>query len=131
MKSYEAMEEEALAVRRDIIEMLYQAGSGHPGGSLSVTDILVCLYNRIRVDAAHPDLEDRDRVVLSKGHAAPALYAVLAEHGFFSKESFKRLRKLGGVLQGHPDMNKTPGVDVCTGSLGLGVSTACGIALAG
>ncbi|MFR2488060.1 MAG: 1-deoxy-D-xylulose-5-phosphate synthase N-terminal domain-containing protein, partial [Hungatella sp.] len=131
MKSYEAMEEEALAVRRDIIEMLYQAGSGHPGGSLSVTDILVCLYNRIRVDAAHPDLEDRDRVVLSKGHAAPALYAVLAEHGFFSKESFKRLRKLGGVLQGPPDMNKTPGVDVCTGSLGLGVSTACGIALAG
>ena len=95
------------------------------------TDILVCLYNRIRVEAAHPDLEDRDRVVLSKGHAAPALYAVLAEHGFFSKESFKRLRKLGGVLQGHPDMNKTPGVDVCTGSLGLGVSTACGIALAG
>ena len=131
MKSYEAMEEEALAVRRDIIEMLYQAGSGHPGGSLSVTDILVCLYNRIRVEAAHPDLEDRDRVVLSKGHAAPALYAVLAEHGFFSKEAFKRLRKLGGVLQGHPDMNKTPGVDVCTGSLGLGVSTACGIALAG
>ena len=87
MKSYEAMEEEALAVRRDIIEMLYRAGSGHPGGSLSVTDILVCLYNRIRVDAAHPDLEDRDRVVLSKGHAAPALYAVLAEHGFFFKRS--------------------------------------------
>ncbi len=131
MKSYEAMEEEALAVRRDIIEMLYQAGSGHPGGSLSVTDILVCLYNRIRVDEKQPDMEDRDRVVLSKGHAAPALYAVLAEHGFFSKDAFKRLRKLGGMLQGHPDMNKTPGVDVCTGSLGLGVSTACGIALAG
>lgn len=131
MKSYEAMEEEALAVRRDIVEMLYRAGSGHPGGSLSVTDILVCLYNRIRVDAEHPDMEDRDRVVLSKGHAAPALYAVLAEHGFFSKEVFKRLRRLGGMLQGHPDMNKTPGVDVCTGSLGLGVSTACGIALAG
>ena len=91
MKSYEAMEEEALAVRRDIVEMLYRAGSGHPGGSLSVTDILVCLYNRIRVDAEHPDMEDRDRVVLSKGHAAPALYAVLAEHGFFSKEAFKRL----------------------------------------
>ena len=125
------MEEEALAVRRDIIEMLYQAGSGHPGGSLSVTDILVCLYNRIRVDEKQPDMEDRDRVVLSKGHAAPALYAVLAEHGFFSKDAFKRLRKLGGMLQGHPDMNKTPGVDVCTGSLGLGVSTACGIALAG
>ena len=103
MKSYEAMEEEALAVRRDIIEMLYQAGSGHPGGSLSVTDILVCLYNLIRVDAAHPDLEDRDRVVLSKGHAAPALYAVLAEpRFFFQKKHFKRLRKLGGVLQGHP-----------------------------
>lgn len=131
MKSYQAMEEEALAVRRDIVEMLYQAGSGHPGGSLSVTDILVCLYNRIRTEAAQPDMEDRDRVVLSKGHAAPALYAVLAEHGFFSKDQFKRLRKLGGMLQGHPDMNKTPGVDVCTGSLGLGVSTACGIALAG
>lgn len=131
MKSYDAMEREALAVRRDVIEMLYMAGSGHPGGSLSVADILVSLYNRIHVDPEKPDLMDRDRVVLSKGHAAPALYAVLAEHGYFSRDLFKRLRKLGGRLQGHPDMNKTPGVDVCTGSLGLGMSTACGIALAG
>ena len=80
MKSYEAMEE-------GIVTAVHSAKAGHPGGSLSVTDILVCLYNRIRVDAAHPDLEDRDRVVLSKGHAAPALYAVLAEHGFFFKRS--------------------------------------------
>lgn len=129
MKSYEMMEQEALTVRRDMVEMLYQAGSGHPGGSLSIVEILVYLYNHMNVEPKQPQMEDRDRLVLSKGHAAPALYAVLAEHGFFSKEEFKRLRKLGGMLQGHPDRNKTPGVDVCTGSLGLGISTACGIAL--
>ena len=131
MESYEVLEEEANRVRRDIIEMLYQAGSGHPGGSLSITDTLVSLYNRILVNPEAPDWEERDRVILSKGHAAPALYAVLGEHGFFSPNEFKRLRKLGGILQGHPDKKKIPGVDACSGSLGLGVSTACGIALAG
>ena len=85
--SMQELKNTATQMRMKVIDMIYKAQSGHPGGSLSVTDILVCLYNRIRVDAAHPDLEDRDRVVLSKGHAAPALYAVLAEHGFFFKRS--------------------------------------------
>lgn len=130
VKSCMELENEALQVRRDIIEMLYHAESGHPGGSLSIVDILVCLYNKIHVNPEEPENAERDRVVLSKGHAAPALYAVLAEHNFFSNNEFKRLRKLGGMLQGHPDKNKTPGVDACTGSLGLGVSAACGMALA-
>lgn len=124
------LQQEALQLRKDVIEMLYAAGSGHPGGSLSIAEILTDLYHRMNVDPAQPKKEDRDRLVLSKGHAAPALYAVLAEHGFFSADEFKRLRKLGGKLQGHPDMNKTPGVDACAGSLGLGVSTAVGMALA-
>lgn len=131
VKSYEEMRKEALNVRRDVINMLYMAGSGHPGGSLSIVDILVYLYNKIYVDPLEPQKKTRDRIVLSKGHAAPALYGVLAEHGFFCKSEFKRLRKLGGKLQGHPDRNKTPGVDACTGSLGLGISTACGMALSG
>lgn len=131
MESYELLEREARRVREDIVEMLHLAGSGHPGGSLSITDVLVSLYNHISVNPQRPDWENRDRVVLSKGHAAPALYAVLAEHGFFSTREFKRLRKLGGMLQGHPDKNKIPGVDTCSGSLGLGISMAGGIALAG
>lgn len=124
------LQAEALQLRKDIVEMLYAAGSGHPGGSLSIAEILTDLYHRMRFDPSDPKKADRDRLVLSKGHAAPALYAVLAEHGFFSADEFKRLRKLGGKLQGHPDMNKTPGVDACTGSLGLGISTAVGMALA-
>lgn len=131
MKSHEALQREAVEVRRDIIKMLYGAGSGHPGGSLSIVETLVSLYNHILVDPLRPDWTDRDRVVLSKGHGAPALYAVLARHGFFSIDEFKRLRKLGGMLQGHPDRNKIPGVDASTGSLGLGASMACGMALAG
>lgn len=131
MESYEILEEEARQVREDIVTMLYQAGSGHPGGSLSITDALISLYNRISVDPQKPGWADRDRVILSKGHAAPALYAVLGEHGFFSTEEFKRLRKLGGILQGHPDKKKVPGVDACSGSLGLGASMAGGVALAG
>lgn len=125
------LSQSAREVRKDIIRMLEMAGSGHPGGSLSVTDILVSLYDYMKVDSSNPNWEDRDRVILSKGHAAPALYAVLASKGFFSEDEYKKLRKLGGKLQGHPDMNKTPGVDACTGSLGQGMSTAIGVALAG
>lgn len=121
----------ANAVRKDIIEETYHAGSGHPGGSLSAADILTYLYfEAMRIDPKEPKWEDRDRFVLSKGHAAPALYAVLAERGFFPKGDLVTLRKLGSHLQGHPDMNKTPGVDISTGSLGIGLSNACGMALA-
>ena len=132
MKTYEACQQEAASVRRSIMDMLYYAGSGHPGGSLSCVEILVSVYNRLKLcpECGEDESPDRDRVVLSKGHGAPALYAVLAEHGFFLKDEFKRLRKLGGMLQGHPDRNKTPGVDVCTGSLGIGASVGCGLALA-
>ena len=123
-------EAEALRVRKDIVTMLYEAGSGHPGGSLSITEILVSLYHHISIRPEEPDWEDRDRVIISKGHAAPAIYAVLAEHGYFPMDELKRLRKLGAMLQGHSDKNKTPGIDCCSGSLGLGFSTSIGIALA-
>ena len=131
MSTVEELKITSNRIRKSIITMLAKAGSGHPGGSLSVTDILVTLYDQIKVNSKDPKWEDRDRVVLSKGHAAPALYAVLEDQGFFDQEEFSKLRKLGGKLQGHPDMNKTPGVDVCTGTLGNGFSTAIGIALAG
>ena len=118
-------------VRKDILTEVYHAKSGHPGGSLSVADILTCLYfEEMHVDPQNPDMADRDRLVLSKGHAAPALYAVLAEKGYFPKEELKSLRALGSRLQGHPNMNDTPGVDMSTGSLGQGVSAAAGMALA-
>lgn len=121
----------ANAVRKHIIEMVYNAGSGHPGGSLSATDILVALYFHImRYDPENPKWEDRDRFVLSKGHAAPALYAVLAEKGVFPVEELLTLRKIGSRLQGHPDMRKLPGIEASTGSLGQGLSIACGMALA-
>lgn len=117
-------------VRCGIIEETYNAGSGHPGGSLSCADVLTYLYfEEMKVDPKNPKWEDRDRFVLSKGHAAPALYAVLAERGFFDKSELPTLRKIDSMLQGHPDMNKTPGVDISTGSLGIGVSNACGMAL--
>ncbi|MCG0275297.1 MAG: transketolase [Thermosediminibacteraceae bacterium] len=122
----------ARRVRRHIIEMTAEAGSGHPGGSLSCTDILVTLYFHVmKVDPKNPDWPDRDRFVLSKGHAAPALYAVLAEKGYFPVEELKTLRKIDSILQGHPDMKKTPGVDMTTGSLGQGLSVANGMAIAG
>jgi len=122
----------ALLIRRDIIKMLGEAGSGHSGGSLSAADILSCLYFwEMNVDPHHPNREDRDRFVLSKGHAAPVLYAALAEKGFFPIKELGRLRKLGSPLQGHPDMRKIPGVDASTGSLGQGISWAVGMALAG
>lgn len=117
-------------VRRNIIEMVYESKSGHPGGSLSCADIITYLYyEKVNVDENNPKDEKRDRFVLSKGHAAPALYAVLAEKEYFSKDKLKNLRKIGSMLQGHPDAKKIPGIDVSTGSLGQGVSNAVGIAL--
>lgn len=120
----------ANGIRKAIIEMLYRAGSGHPGGSLSICELLTALYfDELRVDPDEPHNPGRDRLILSKGHAAPALYAVLAQKGFFPEEELMRLRKSGSMLQGHPDWRKTPGVDISSGSLGLGVSFGLGVAL--
>ena len=117
-------------VRIGIIEGVYNAACGHPGGSLSIADILTYLYfEEMNIDPANPKMPDRDRFVLSKGHTAPGLYSVLAERGFFPVEELKTLRKTESRLQGHPDMKGTPGVDMTTGSLGLGISAACGMAL--
>jgi transketolase len=129
---YDLLKTKATAIRRHIIEMLYEAGSGHPGGSLSAADILSVLYfHEMNVDVKNPKWEDRDRFVISKGHGAPVLYASLAEKGFFPKEELKKLRKMGAMLQGHPDMKGTPGVEMSTGSLGQGFASSCGMALAG
>ena len=117
-------------VRLGIIEAVYNAKCGHPGGSLSIADIMTYLYfEEMKVDPKNPGDINRDRFVLSKGHTAPALYSTLAERGFFPKEELKTLRKTASRLQGHPDMKGVPGVDMSTGSLGLGISTACGMAL--
>lgn len=117
-------------IRIGIIEEVYNAASGHPGGSLSIADILTYLYfEEMNIDPGDPKKEERDRFVLSKGHTSPALYAALAERGYFPKEDLKTFRKLGSYLQGHPDMKGVPGVDMSTGSLGLGISAACGMAL--
>ncbi|MEW6771187.1 MAG: transketolase [Bacillota bacterium] len=125
------LEKKAKEIRRYIILMTAAAGSGHPGGSLSATDIVTALYFAVmKLDPRRPDDPDRDRFVLSKGHAAPLLYAVLAERGFFPREELMTLRKLGSRLQGHPDMRKLPGVEMSTGSLGQGLSAANGMALA-
>ncbi len=122
----------ACKVRMGIVEGVFNAKSGHPGGSLSVADILTYLYfSEMRIDPKNPADENRDRFVLSKGHTAPALYACLAHRGFFPVEELKTLRKTGSMLQGHPSMRKTPGVDMSTGSLGQGISTAVGMALGG
>ena len=119
-------------VRKNIIEGVYNAGCGHPGGSLSIADIITYLYfEELRIDPKNPKDPKRDRFVLSKGHTAPALYAVLAERGYFPTEDIKTLRKTTSHLQGHPDMKGTPGVDMTTGSLGLGFSASCGMALSG
>ena len=121
----------AARVRLDILDQTHAAGSGHPGGSLSIADIMTYLYFvEMNVDPADPKMASRDRFVLSKGHTAPALYGVLAERGFFPREDLLTLRKIDSYLQGHPDMKNIPGVDMSTGSLGLGVSAACGMALA-
>ena len=126
------LSEIARSIRMGAIEGVYNAKSGHPGGSLSISDILAYLYfEEMNIDPKNPKWEDRDRFVLSKGHCAPALYAALAEKGYFGKELLKDLRKIDSFLQGHPDMKHTPGVDMSTGSLGMGISAACGMALAG
>ena len=122
----------ARRIRIGIIDAVYSANSGHPGGSLSIADVLAYLYfEEMNIDPANPKMENRDRFVLSKGHCAPALYATLANRGFFPVEELTTLRKIGSRLQGHPDMTLTPGVDMSAGSLGLGISSAAGMALAG
>ena len=122
----------AKKVRRGILEGVYYASSGHPGGSLSVADILTVLYfNEMNIKPEQPDWEDRDRLVLSKGHCSPALYSCLANKGFFPLEDLKTFRNINSYLQGHPDKNKIPGVDMTTGSLGQGLSVANGMAIAG
>ncbi|MBD5081203.1 MAG: transketolase [Ruminococcaceae bacterium] len=122
----------ATKVRMGIIEGVYNAKCGHPGGSLSVCDALTYLYfNRMNIDPKNPSMPDRDRLVLSKGHTAPALYSVLANRGYFPVEDLKTLRHIDSYLQGHPVLGKVPGVDMSTGSLGQGISAACGMALSG
>lgn len=117
-------------IRIEIIEQVYNANSGHPGGSLSCADILAVLYfNQMNIDSENPNAKGRDRFVLSKGHCAPALYATLARKGYFDKELLKGFRKVESNLQGHPDMKKVPGVDMSTGSLGQGLSAAVGMAI--
>ena len=118
-------------IRLDILEEVHSASSGHPGGSLSIADIITYLYfEEMNINPQNPKMAERDRLVLSKGHTAPALYAALAEKGFFDKAALSTLRQADSFLQGHPDMKGTPGVDMSTGSLGLGFSSACGMALA-
>ncbi len=126
------LREQARQIRRHIVSMLGEAGSGHPGGSLSAADIVTALYfDVMRINPQNPDWPERDRFVLSKGHAAPLLYAALAERGYFPVENLRTLRRLGSPLQGHPDMRKVPGVEMSTGSLGQGLSAANGMAIAG
>ena len=127
----EQLRKTALEVRRDIVTAVHAAKSGHPGGSLSCADLMTYLYfEEMNIDPENPAKEDRDRFVLSKGHCAPALYAVMAERGFFPKEELLTLRKTGSRLQGHPSIIYLPGLDMSTGSLGQGISAAAGMALA-
>ncbi len=122
----------ACNIRMSVIEGTFHAKSGHPGGSLSIADTLAYLYEaEMNIDPENPDWGSRDRLVLSKGHAAPALYGALAYKGYFSAAEISKLRQVGSILQGHPDMKGVPGVDMSTGSLGQGISAACGMALAG
>ena len=130
--SVDELKHMAAAIRCDIIEMICTAGAGHPGGSLSATDVVTALYFRVmRIDPANPRWPERDRFILSKGHACPVWYAALAERGFYDKSHLGSLRRLGSILQGHPDMNKVPGIDMTAGSLGQGLSVGIGMALAG
>ena len=130
--SVEELKTMAATIRRDIIEMIHTAGSGHPGGSLSATDVVTALYFRVmRIDPQNPDWPDRDRFILSKGHACPVWYAALAERGYYDKSHLGTLRKTNSILQGHADMIKTPGVDMTVGSLGQGFSAGLGMALSG
>jgi transketolase len=124
--------ETARLLRRDVVTMVHLAGDGHPGPALSVADMVTALYFRtLRIDPANPDWPQRDRFILSKGHACPVVYAALARRGFFSPDLLPSLRSLGSILQGHPDMNKTPGIDITAGSLGHGISLGLGMTLAG
>lgn len=126
------LEIKAYNIRKNAVTAVYSASSGHPGGSLSIADLMAVLYfDEMNVDPKNPKMADRDRLVLSKGHCSPALYGTLAEAGFFDKEELKTFRKIDSRLQGHPDMKNIPGVDMTTGSLGLGISAACGMALSG
>lgn len=128
--SVQALENISKEIRRSIIEQIYNAQSGHPGGSLSCADILTVLYfNQMNINPKEPNAEGRDRLVLSKGHSSPALYATLARKGYFDKSLLTDFRKINSNLQGHPDMNKVPGVDMSSGSLGQGLSVANGMAL--
>lgn len=130
MADIKMLTEKATQIRKDIVTMICKSKSGHPGGSLSAADIVSALYfNEMNVDPKNPKMADRDRFVLSKGHAAPVLYAALAEKGYFDRELLGTLRQFGSPLQGHPDMKKLPGVDISTGSLGQGLSVANGMAL--
>ena len=131
MRDHKGLNEITNVIRKDIVSMICKSKSGHPGGSLSAVEILTALYfDQVNIDPTNPKMEDRDRFVLSKGHAAPALYATLAQRGYFAKEELNNLRQLGSMLQGHPDMKKVPGVEMSTGSLGQGFSVACGMAMA-
>lgn len=126
------LEEKAKEIRKEIIKQVYTAGSGHPGGSLSIADIISVLYfNELNIDENNPKWEYRDRFILSKGHCVAALYSALALRGFFDLEELDKFRKIDSKLQGHPDMKKVPGVDMSTGSLGQGISAAVGMAMAG
>ena len=130
MKDIEKLQNKAKEIRKGIIEQVYSGKSGHPGGSLSIADIMAVLYfDELNVDEKNPKWEDRDRLVLSKGHCSPALYAALAERGVFNKEDLKTFRNINSNLQGHPDMNKVPGVDMTAGSLGQGLSVSNGMAI--
>ena len=125
------LKEIARNIRMTVIEAVHAAGSGHPGGSLSAADIMTVLYfDEMNIDPKNPQMDERDRFVLSKGHAAPVLYAAFVERGFFPKEDVLTLRKLGSKFQGHPSRDKVPGVEMSTGSLGQGISVAVGMAIA-
>ena len=131
MRDHKGLKEIARNIRKDIVSMIHTSKSGHPGGSLSAVEILTALYfDEMNIDPNNCKMEDRDRFVLSKGHAAPVLYATLAQKGYFDREELKGLRKINRMLQGHPDMKGTPGVEMSTGSLGQGFSVACGMAMA-
>ena len=131
MRDHKGLKDIARNIRKDIVSMIHMSKSGHPGGSLSAVEILTALYfDEMNIDPNNCKMEYRDRFVLSKGHAAPVLYATLAHKGYFDREELKGLRKINRMLQGHPDMKGTPGVEMSTGSLGQGFSVACGMAMA-
>ena len=132
LENIQDLEKMAKEIRKGILEEVYNAQSGHPGGSLSIADILTELYfNQLKIDEKNPEWSERDRCILSKGHCSPALYSCLAHRGFFPVEDLKTFRNINSYLQGHPDMKKIPGVDMTTGSLGQGLSAAVGMAISG